>query len=216
MKKYVFFVFLLFVGVGIYARLNYEPYIYDQSKTYVSPTSSSLNYSSDFNYRQTVNGCGPFSVAAVVRALTGREIDSKEFDKNMEWRLPDGGTLPIGMEKLLEQNGISVEIPGMAQLTDKEKILFLQEKLSQQKPIIILGQVGDYEHYITVLGFDNSKDQFYIYDSFFDKEKEGFTKDENGELSGNRNFTSGELLDFWRGGGMYGVYNWYAIVASKE
>ncbi len=216
MKKYIIFALLLFAGAGIYARLNYKAGIHDQSKTYVSSTSSSINYSSDFNYRQTVNGCGPFSVAAVVRALTGREIDSKEFDKNMEWRLPDGGTLPVGMEKLLEQNGISVEVPDVKQLTDEEKISLLQEKLSQHKPTIVLGQVGDYEHYITVLGFDNSKDQFYIYDSFFDKEKEGFTKDENGELSGNRNFTSQELLDFWRGAGMYGMYNWYAIVASKE
>jgi hypothetical protein len=25
-----------------------------------------------------------------------------------------------------------------------------------------------------------------------------------------------ELLNFWRGGGMYGLYNWHAIVAEKR
>lgn len=216
MKKYIILALLLFLGAGIYARLNYRPEMYDESKTYVPAVSSTIIYSSAFNFRQTVNGCGPFSVAAVVRALTGREIDSKEFDKSMDWRLPDGGTLPIGMEKQLKENGISVEIPDVERLTDEQKISLLKEKLSQNKPIIILGQTGDYEHYITLFGFDDSKDEFYIYDSFYDKEKEGYTKDDNGDFSGNRTFTSKELLDFWRGGGMYGFYKWYAIIASKE
>lgn len=213
--RYFVLAFIFLLAIGLYARLDYNPKIYDQSDTYVPRVSSTIPYSSEFNFRQTVNGCGPFSAAAVVRALTDREIDSKEFDKSMRWRLRDGGTLPMGMEKQLKEHGISVEIPEVSRLTDEQKISLLQENLSQNKPIIVLGQTKDYEHYITLFGFDTSKDEFYIYDSFHDKEKEGYTKDDNGDLPGNRTFTSKELLDFWRGGGMYGFYNWYAIVASS-
>jgi hypothetical protein len=35
-----------------------------------------IDYPVEFNYRQTKNDCGPFSVAAVVRALAGKNIKS--------------------------------------------------------------------------------------------------------------------------------------------
>ena len=82
------------------------------------------------------------------------------------------------------------------------------------KPIIILGERDYYEHYITILGFNNTKNEFYVYDSFFDKGEKDLTIDENNDLPGNRTFTSNELLTFWSNGGMYGLYNWYTIVAS--
>ena len=37
---------------------------------------------------------------------------------------------------------------------------------------------------------------------------------DNGELPGNRTLSSESLLTFWKGGGMYGLYEWYAIVGS--
>lgn len=178
--------------------------------------SSIIEYSREFNYRQTVNDCGPFTVAAVVRTLSKKEISSAEFAKNTKWRLPNKYTLPWGMEKQLRENGITVEIPNIKALSDKEKISFLQERLSQNKPVIILGERDGYEHYITLFGFDSTKDELYVYDSFFEKGEEGFTIDANDDLPGNRTFTSEEVLHFWRGGGIYGLYNWYAIVASKE
>lgn len=186
---------------------------FDESKISVSST---INYPPVYNYRQTINDCGPFNAAAIVRALTKNEISSSEFAKNIEWRLPNKYTLPWGMEKQLKQNGVTIEIPNIKALSDEEKILFLQERLSRGKPIIILGERDNYEHYISIFGFDSTKDEFYVYDSLFEKGEEGFTIDENDSLPGNRNFTSEELLNFWRGGGMYGLYNWYAIVASIE
>lgn len=203
---------IVLVG-GIYLWITNKVPEIDESKISVSST---IDYPSEFNYRQTVNDCGPFNVAAVVRALTNQEISSAEFAKNIEWRLPNKYTLPWGMEKQLKENGISVEIPNVKALSDEEKITFLKERLSQGNPIIILGERDNYEHYITIFGFNSAENEFYIYDSLAEKGEEGFTKDNNDSLPGNRNFTSEELINFWRGGGMYGLYNWYAIVASTE
>ena len=118
------------------------------------------------------------------------------------------------MEKLLNEKGILIDIPNVKGLPDCEKLDYLRFELSQKHPVILLGQQKNYEHYITLLGFDKKKDEFYIYDSLFEKKEEGSTEDDNGELPGNRTFSSDELLSFWQGGGMYGLYNWYAIVTS--
>lgn len=164
-----------------------------------------------------MNNCGPFNTAAVVRALKKKEVNSQTFAKKIGWRLPNKYTLPLGIEKQLEENGIAVEKPNLKTLADEEKILFLQQELSHGKPIIILGERNNFEHYVTIFGFDSLKDEFYVYDSFHDKKpgsKDEMTKDDNADLPGNRIFSSKELLNFWRNGGMYGIYNWYAIVTS--
>jgi len=94
----------------------------------------------------------------------------------------------------------------------------LQEQISLRKPVILLGEKDNYQHYVTIFGFDANKNEFYIYDSF----QEGnpliktLTTDENRDLPGNTTLSSEDLIEFWRGGGMYGLYKWYAIVASVE
>jgi hypothetical protein len=212
-KKFIIPGITFLLIVRTYLWINSKAPVIDKSKISVF---TFIEYPSKYNFRQTINDCGPFSVAAVVRALTKEEVSSSEFAKNIEWRLSNKYTLPWGMEKQLKENGISVEIPNIKVLFDEEKITYLQERLSQGNPIIILGERNNYEHYITILGFNSTKDEFYVYDSNFDKGEKGFTIDDNDSLPGNRNFTSEELLNFWRSGGMYGLYNWYAIVASKK
>ena len=73
-----------------------------------------------------------------------------------------------------------------------------------------------YQHYLTILGFDKEKDEFYIYDSLYYKLNRTHTVDSNGDLPGNKNFSSEELLDFWGWGGIYGFYDWFAIVARPK
>ena len=41
MKKYIVLVLLLFLGAGVYARLNYRPEIYDESKDMPTKVQSS-------------------------------------------------------------------------------------------------------------------------------------------------------------------------------
>lgn len=175
-----------------------------------------IEYQTEFNYRQTANDCGPFNVAAIVRALKNKEVDSGKFSKEIKWRLPNKYTLPIGLKKQLKQNDIIVKAPNLKRLSNEDKIYFLQQQLSQGRPVILLGEKENYQHYITLLGFDALKDEFYIYDSAYQEDERirGLTRDDNATLPGNQTITSNKLLDFWDGGGMYGVYNWYAIVTS--
>lgn len=176
--------------------------------------SSTIHYSAEYNLRQTINDCGPFNVAAVVRALTNEEVSSADFAKDIKWRLRNKYTLPWGLEKQLKENGIEIELPNLHIISDDEKISYLKEQLSLKHPIIVLGNQDGYQHYITLFGFNSAQETFYTYDSMYDKEREGYTKDSNDEMPGNKNVTEKELLDFWSGGGMYGIYKWYSIVAS--
>lgn len=175
-----------------------------------------IEYPAEYNYRQTINDCGPFNTAAIVRALKKTEVSSKSFAEKIQWRLPNKYTLPWGLETQLKRNGIVIETPDLETLSNEDKILFLQEQISLGKPIIILGGRDYYQHYISIFGFDSSKSEFYIYDSLLDKnlDMEGFTIDKNGNLPGNRTLFSVDILGFWSKGGMYGLYEWYAIVAS--
>lgn len=175
-----------------------------------------INYDQKYNLRQTKNDCAPFNAAAVVRIIQNKDVSSEEFAKKIKWRLPNKYTIPIGLEQQLKDNGISIGIPNVSNLSDSEKIGYLTEQLSQGKPIIILGKQGNFQHYITLLGYNSSQDNFYIYDSAFEKGEENLTKDVNGEMPGNRNFTSDEIISFWKGGGMFGFYKWYLIVADHS
>lgn len=177
-------------------------------------------YPSQYNYRQTVNDCGPFAVAAVVRALTQENVSSAEFAQEIQWRLPNKYTLPRGLEEQLKEHNIKIKTPEVHSLAEDQKIAYLRQELSQNHPLIILGErtefVGTpYEHYIVLLGFDEGKNEFYVYDPFYTKGNANLTQDANGALPGNRTYSSEALLDFWSKGGLYGLYEWYVIAASN-
>lgn len=203
---------IFIVGIILIAFKNTTPVI-DKSQI---KTAYFINYPEKYNFRQTINDCGPFNTAAVVRALKKEEIDSSKFAEEIEWRLPNKYTLPLGLEKQLEENDIKIKTPNLRGLSDEEKVFYLQEQLSLGKPIIVLGGRDNYQHYISIFGFDASANEFYIYDSLKDRSKdnEGLTLDGNQKLPGNITLTSFELLDFWKRGGMYGLYKWYVIVAD--
>lgn len=211
----------MIIGVVLLVGVLAVASLFHRSKIKVQGTpegkSASIPYSSEFNYRQTVNDCGPFNTAAIVRALTGQAVSSAEFAEEIGWRLPNNYTIPNGLVKQLESHGLNATAPNVKKLSDEQKIVYLQQELTEGHPIIILGERDGFEHYITLFGFNAEKDELYLYDSFHDKDEDNpeYTIDSNGNNSGNQVYTSEELLNFWRGGGMYGLYEWYAIVASK-
>lgn len=178
--------------------------------------SASITYPAKYNYRQTKNDCGPFNVAAAVRALKDENVDSSSFAQEIGWRLPNKYTLPWGLENKLKENGLKIYKPNFNTLTDDEKITLIQQYLSVGKPVIILGERDNYEHYFTLLGFNATADEYYIYDSLQSAapDQKGMTTDENGQNPGNAKLNSSELLNFWRDGGMYGLWKWYGLVVS--
>jgi len=204
----------LFIFLLIYSFLDLS--VKPKIDTVSIKESAFTEYPTEYNYRQTKNDCGPFNVAAVVRALTGKNVHSELFAQEIDWRLPNKYTLPWGLERQFKKRGVRIEKPNFKLLTDDEKIMFIQQCLSLGMPIIILGERDNYEHYITILGFDSNEDQYYIYDSLQTSslEQQNMTVDENVSLPGNKTMKSQEMLDFWRGGGMYGLWRWYGLVAS--
>ncbi len=178
--------------------------------------SALIEYPPEYNYRQSINDCGPFNAAAAVRALRGTDADSTLFAREIGWRLPNKYTLPWGLESQLKEKGITIDKPSFKLLADEEKITLIQQYLSASRPIIILGERDHYEHYLTILGFDSGLDEYYIYDSLEAKlpEQTGMTIDDNDDFPGNKTMKSQEILNFWRGGGMYGLWEWYGLVVS--
>jgi len=176
--------------------------------------SSITDYPSEFHFLQTGNDCGPFNVAAITRTFGDKEVSSAEFAETIGWRMPNGYTMPWGLEEQLKDHGIPVELPNLPVFTDEERINFIHERMSQGKLVIILGVKGDIQHYLSIFGFNREYDEFYVYDSLIEERSPGFTIDENGSLPGNRTLSSEKLLEFWRRGGMYGKFMWYAIIAG--
>ncbi|MBN1494976.1 C39 family peptidase [Candidatus Peregrinibacteria bacterium] len=177
-------------------------------------TSALISYLSEYNFAQTYNDCAPYNAAAVVRALTGTNVSSAEFARTISYRMEYNWTLPEGIIKQLNQNDISTLIPDLSAINDLEKIEYLRDRLLQKHPVILLVKKEDFQHYITIFGFDSTKDEFYIYDSLMERLEGGLTKDENSDMPGNKTLTTAELLKAWSGGELKGKYNWYAIVCS--
>ncbi|PIQ78169.1 hypothetical protein COV82_01580 [Candidatus Peregrinibacteria bacterium CG11_big_fil_rev_8_21_14_0_20_46_8] len=212
-KKFIIFILsilllLIFFRTANSAKINTAEAI---------ATHAEIKYPSEYNYRQTPNDCGPFNVAAVVRALKKEDADSKYFAQEIGWRLPNNYTLPWGLEKQLKKNGISIKTPNLKNLSDQEKIHFLRKELSQGNSAILLIQKDEFLHYLTILGFDSAANEFYAYDSLHEKNtaNPSLTRDDNAELTGNVTINSEEILTLWGGGGVLIFYRWYAIFASS-
>jgi len=175
-----------------------------------------IPYPSNYNFAQTYNDCGPFNTAAVVRALTGENVSSADFAKTITHRIKYKWTLPEGLTEQLNLYGVTTETPDLSELSEYEKASYLREQIALQHPVILLIKKENFQHYITLFGFDTAKDEFYIYDSLMARDKDGLTKDENGDLPGNKTITTDKLLKSWSGGGMLGKYTWFAIVSSYK
>lgn len=177
-----------------------------------------LFYDSKYNFRQSDLNCGSYAAAAIIRVLADNKINSEEVVDNMRYRLPNKYTTPLGIIQSLKKYGIKSDELFTEKLKPNECLSVLRERLSRDRPIILLGEIkeGEYagfDHYVVLLGFSKEEDEFYIYDSLYAVAESELTKDNNGPLAGNITWTNQELLDFWQGGGMYGLYRWYAIAA---
>jgi hypothetical protein len=90
----------------------------------------------------------------------------------------------------------------------KGNINSLQSKLVEQNnPVIVLvGNRFFWQHYMVLLGYDNSKRELYFFDS-------GRKRDENAALPGNRTMKIDYFLKWWDNG--LPIFNHIYIVAEK-
>ncbi len=175
-----------------------------------------IKFSSDFNLKQTYNDCGPYNCFALLKAL-GKDVNLNEIKKYMNWRLKNNYTLPWGIEETIKRFNIKIKKYNFSVMNDDIKIEYIKKEISIGNPIIILGGINQYQHYITIFGYTN--DTFFIYDSLLKKDinKNGnFTIDENNDLPGNKNLTKTELLNFWKNGGKFLFFNWYALIVENQ
>lgn len=181
------------------------------------PKSFFIEYPKKYNYRQGYNECGPYNVAATIRILKEEDVDGAKIANEMSFRFKNGYSLPPGLEEYLVNQSLIVKTYFLKNRSDTEKVNLIKDNISENKPIIILGENYRVQHYMTILGYEDSQGGaiFSMYDPLYTKGEDGFTIDDNGDKPGNRDLTQTELFDFWSGGGMIGFYEWYAIVVSN-
>jgi len=182
------------------------------------PDTVSRPYPADANYRQTGNNCGPYATAAAIRALDGKDsVSSETVVKQMPLRVPGYFTMPLGIKLFLTKRGFVSEMYDTSRLKEDGRTQFLREKLAAGDALILLvGRSWSTQHYITVLGYDRPRDVFFVYNSALASGEKGQTVDSNGAEVGNITMTSQDLLKYWSGGGVFGVYRWTALTAATK
>ena len=180
------------------------------------PSQFSLRVAADSNFRQGPNQCGPYAAAMFVNTFKPTaDVQSERFVEELSWRLPGGYTHPRALESLLQKQGIKTQAFTAGALSDEEKIRFLKQTISSGYPVILLTYMYDYQHYITLLGYDSDKKEFSVYDPVFTRGETGMTLDENGQLPGNRNISNDQILSDWSKGGIAGFYTWYLLSVAQ-
>ncbi len=177
-----------------------------------------LYFEQDRNYRQTRNGCWPFTASAVINWLyEDKQVDPLKIEKTMKRRFTaQKHTHPWGVETTLIDQWLNIFKPNMYRLDTNRKLRYLQYEISQGNPVILLGNLDGYQHFLSLWGYDREKMVFYVYDSVYQRGEDWYTLDHNWDLPGNVNYTYDELLRFWKWWGKWLFYRWYALVVEKD
>lgn len=150
------------------------------------PTSFSIEQDNTFE-TQIVNECSAFSIAYVLRHYQENQTGLEIYDQ-LNYKLPISGyVLPKGIMTYFNQSDYHIE---MYQGT----LETLKTHLATQTPIIVLiGQSLKWQHYMTLVGYDETTNEMYFFDSLK-------TSDENGAQPGNRTLKTDYFLTLWDNG----------------
>ncbi len=183
-------VILVIIGtvLGLCALLELSPFdLLSQNL----PTSDTIiaNYeteyltesTSDFE-KQGFNQCAGYSSAYLLR-LRGEEITGKEAYQKMGRKFHNGYVLPIGISNLIADYGYGTTLM-------RGNLSQLKTRVASGSPVIaLIGDGTSWQHYVTVVGYD--QDQIYLYDSIYP----------NDSTSGyNRVMSNREFLSRWQNG----------------
>ena len=133
------------------------------------------------------NECAAYAAAYVLRAFE-KNVNGEIIYKKMKNKVPFLGVVPSkGIVDTLKRYDIKATYY-------KGDINTLKMRVSKDKPVILyVGENIKWEHFITVVGYDNSSSVIYLYDSLLDN-------DLNAGEPGNRTLTEDELLKIWDNG----------------
>ena len=151
---------------------------------------------------QGKNQCAAYSTAFVLRN-SGQQAKGIEVYAKIPFKIPiTGYVLPKGIISYLQSQGLKPKIY-------QGDMSSLKARLVQETaPVIVL--VGNglfWQHYMTLVGFDDDKSELYFVDS-----NKG--NDENAELPGNRTMTNDYFLKWWKNG--LPIFNHVYITVLKK
>lgn len=186
LKKYVFVIFtvLLFLTFLIFYYLTPFP-THDQI-TLNFPSSFSIDKENSFE-TQVVNECSAFSIAYLLRHYQDPHTGLEIYDQ-LNYKLPISGyVLPKGILNYFNDSNYTIEMFTGTLET-------LKTRLSEGDPIIVLiGQSLNWQHYMTLVGYDATANEMYFFDSLK-------TEDENSIQPGNRTMSTDYFLSLWDNG----------------
>jgi len=151
---------------------------------------------------QEGNSCAAYSAAFILRNLG---IKSTGADVYAEIPFKDPFIGYVFTKGLI----LYLQTQGLTPMIYKGDLTTLKARLAQEaSPIIVLiGEGVSWQHYITLLGFDDDKNELY----FFDSNEEN---DKNAELPGNRTMEQDDFLNLWNNG--LPVFNRVYIATGKN
>lgn len=179
----LFFLFVLAAGIYLLTPfpLTDEPGA-DYPETFVITSENSLE-------AQPPGQCSAYSVAYVLRHF-GQNALGEEIYQELKYKIPVSGyVLPKGVLRFVNSKGYAATLYKGNSIASLKSTLFLQGN-----PIIVI--IGDgfrWQHYMTLVGYDERTEDFYFYDS-----KE--ITDSNEGLPGNRTIKEEYFLKLWNNG----------------
>lgn len=133
--------------------------------------------------------CSAYSVAYVLRHF-GQHSLGEEIYQQMKYKIPVSGyVLPKGVLRFINSEGVAGTLFKGNSTASLKYTLY-----SQGNPVIVI--IGDglsWQHYMTLVGYDEGAGDLYFYDS-----KE--TTDSNESLPGNRTISEEYFLELWDNG----------------
>src|SRR3989344_5451652 len=164
-----------------------------------------LTHSPKEYLEQGFTQCGAFSVKAILNAY-GK--DDKKYPRDYNPTILGKYTSLVGTHtwpRVLESYGLHAERGNTKNLSDEQRLEFLKEIVDRDKAVMIrIGngflKNGKYNslvayfvgHWITLWGYDDEKQIFYIYDSYVPLERHNKTIP-----VGNTTRTFSEILRDW-------------------
>lgn len=175
--------FILVISYGLFLITPFPNQDYISTKY---PAKFIVDKESKFE-KQGHNQCSAFTTAYVLRC-SGIETNGSKVYKEISYKIPISGyVLPKGIINYLKDNNCKPQIL-------KGNISTLKSRLTKGKPVIVLiGKGIRWQHYMTLVGYDDNKKKLYFFDSKRDK-------DENGALPGNRTLNEEYFLTLWNNG----------------
>lgn len=155
---------------------------------------------------QGLTQCGAYNAKAILSAF-GKDTKShpRDYQPSLFSRYTGMGSDPHIWPKVLQSYGVPAEEGCMSKMSDMERLALLKNLLSNNRPIMLrigngYAKSGNYHgiaanfigHRISLWGFDDEKQIFYVYDPYVARNKH----DKNIPI-GNTARTFSEILRDW-------------------